>query len=385
MKGIVGISSVPWDYLPIAPQQTLKFLAQRQPVLFVERQTSVAGFLLDREKANAAYNGFREGLREVGPQLFVLTPPPAAPWCSKSSSANKISMSLLSFSAVKAAKKLSFDQPVVIAYYPQAYMLEGNFNESCFVYDVIDEYSAFPNMNVAMCKSFEEKICRQADLVFAISENLLEERKAFNPQTFHLPIGAETDRFVEAAENKKNLDVFSGVSGRKIGYYGSIDDRLNVDFCLAAAKAMPEHAFFFFGPVRGNASIAALQALKNTYFPGPVDYSVLADYAVHFDIAVLPYTKSRFNKYIFPNKIFEYLATGAPVVTSDIPSIRYLEREEFIRIARTPEEYVEALEAALKDTETGRDERIACARANTWQNRADKLWEEVLRFLEDGE
>lgn len=381
MKGIVGISSVPWEYLPIAPQQTLKNLAKMQPVLFVERQRSIAGALLEPSKAWKDTLRIVSGLREGAPNLHVQTPPFAAPWTASSMFANRLSMGSLRLFAQRAASSLGFEKPIVIAYVPQAHLLRGVFGESCFVYDVIDEYSAFPNMNVEMCKELESKMCQKADLVFAISENLVEERKKLHNRVFHLPIGAETKRFLKV---EKGEDVPAAVQqgkGLKVGYYGSIDDRMNMDFCLASAQALPEVTFLYFGPVRANAKIEPLKKLENVFFPGPIDYDKLPQFSVNFDVCVLPYAQTRFNKYIFPNKIFEYLATGNPVVTSDVPSIRYLARQGMLTIANSAEEYVNALKEALDKRAEERDKRRNCALKNTWDNRAQIMWSKITEFL----
>ena len=383
MRGIVGISSVPWDYLPIAPQQTLKNLAKEQPVLFVERQRSIAGAVIEPGKAWQDTMRIVAGLREGAPNLHVLTPPFAAPWTASSMLANRLSMSSLRLSAQRAAKSLGFEKPVVIAYVPQAHLLREAFSESCFVYDVIDEYSAFPNMNLAMCKELEEKMCQKADLVFAISENLVEDRKKLHDRVFHLPIGAETERFQQMERGASLPAELAGKPRPIVGYYGSIDDRMDMEFCLAAATKLVDVTFLFFGPVRANANIGELKALQNVFFPGPIDYEKLPHYSVNFDVCVLPYAKTRFNQFIFPNKIFEYLATGNPVVTSDVPSIRYLARQGLLTIAKSAKDYVAAVKKAIASKDVGQEDRRNCALENTWQNRAKNMWQEIVQFLSE--
>ena len=156
-----------------------------------------------------------------------------------------------------------------------------------------------------------------------------------------------------------------------------------MDFCLVAAKALTEVTFLYFGPIRANANIDDLRKLPNVEFPGPIDYERLPQYSVNFDVCVLPYAQTRFNQFIFPNKIFEYLATGNPVVTSDVPSIRYLERQGLLTIAKTCQEYVDSLKKALEEREKGQEERRDCALRNTWQNRAQVMWKEIVKFLKE--
>lgn len=385
---IIAISCVPWEYLRIAPQQTLRHFAKDRRVLYIDRSRSVAGLLKEPGKA---FHDLRRCLgrpREVEPNLFVLTPPLALPWGARSRGSNRATMVLLVRWARSAQRHLGMDRPVLWSYLPQGCFAAGAFGETCTVYDVVDEYSAFPNMSVDMCRRMEAEMLRAADLVFAISPNLVADRRQQHERVFLCPIGADAEGFAAVPDDAPVPEVLrqgaDDPEHPRIGYYGGIDDRVDYAFCEAAADALPRARFFYFGPVRRPDLIAGLLERPNVWAPGPLAYEDLPAHARFFDVCHLPYVLSRFNQYIFPNKIFEYLGTGNPVVSSPIPALTYLAEAGLLTIADTAESYVAALRAAL---EAGRGEaayRQSVALANTWRNRARRM-DAVIEAYHDGE
>jgi glycosyltransferase involved in cell wall biosynthesis len=94
---------------------------------------------------------------------------------------------------------------------------------------------------------------------------------------------------------------------------------------------------------------------------------------------VIPYRINDYTTYSFPIKFFELLASGKPLVTSDLPALAdYYDR---VRVARTADEFVAACEAALQNPDLGRDARLALAAENTWEHRVERILVHVRRAL----
>lgn len=383
--GIVVFSSVPWDYLKIAPQQTCKNLAKHTKVLFLDRATSFAGLIFDTDLASEAWERSKRPPEEIAPGLFRMTPGLAPPYRGKAVLPNRWVAQSLGKTAKRGMEELGIERPIVISYIPQTAPLAGKLNEALWVYDVIDEYGAFPGIREDVAQTLEAEQLSVADLVVAISPNLVADRVERAKDVRLLPIGAETDHFLEADLSGPAPEAFEARPRPWVGYYGGLDDRFDAQMLEAAAKKLPEASFLMFGPVRDPSLFDAVRPLPNVSFPGPIDYAELPNYAGRFDLAVLPYRQTRFNKYIFPNKIFEYLATGAPVVASPIPSISYLAEEGLIEIASTPDEFAKKVAEGIARDRQGAEARIEHARRNTWENRAEILWgwiQEVLATKE---
>ncbi|MEA1927707.1 MAG: hypothetical protein U9N73_05835, partial [Candidatus Auribacterota bacterium] len=178
-QDIICLSSVPWDYLKISNQQTMKRLSLENRVLFIDRNMSMAAWSCDRENARAYLKRRRqERLRKAGDNLFIFTPPFALPWASKSVAVNRINMLLTGISLKPIRKKLKFHNPIYYSYLPQGHFLVGKLAEKLTCYEVIDEYSAFPHVSSRLTRVLENKMLEKADLVFAISPNLQRNRIA---------------------------------------------------------------------------------------------------------------------------------------------------------------------------------------------------------------
>jgi hypothetical protein len=102
----------------------------------------------------------------------------------------------------------------------------------------------------------------------------------------------------------------------------------------------------------------------------------LPGYLKAFDVGMLPY---KLNTQVInsnPKKLREYLAGGKPVV-----SVRVREVEKYdhlVHIADTNEQFVEALEDAIRTDDDGRAvERIKAMRGESWDAKVDIIGETV--------
>jgi glycosyltransferase involved in cell wall biosynthesis len=76
---------------------------------------------------------------------------------------------------------------------------------------------------------------------------------------------------------------------------------------------------------------------------------------------------------MFPMKFFEYLAAGRPVVSTDLPAIRPF--ADLVDIATSTDSFVESIDRVLAGRTAPLEQRLAAARANTWDSRMDRMLE----------
>src|SRR6266478_1922830 len=61
-----------------------------------------------------------------------------------------------------------------------------------------------------------------------------------------------------------------------------------------------------------------LLAVGNIFMTGPVPYARIPDYMSAFDVCITPHKISQFTESLNPIKLWEYLAAGLPIVSTDI-------------------------------------------------------------------
>jgi len=97
-------------------------------------------------------------------------------------------------------------------------------------------------------------------------------------------------------------------------------------------------------------------------------------YAAHMDVNTMCYRQQGDGWWlgISPLKLFEYLAVGKPIVSSDVEAVRG--HAHLIHIARTDEEWLHALQTALTAGGPGTpNQRIAAAFDNSWDHRVSDI------------
>jgi glycosyltransferase involved in cell wall biosynthesis len=258
---------------------------------------------------------------------------------------------------------------------------------SLLVYDCVDEYTEFPTYkrDPRWLIEREAALCRRADVVTTTSAGLYEKKRPLNPERTHLVHNVgDFEHFSRArAETTKIPEDLADLPRPIIGFLGAVSDyKLDAGWLGALAQKHPEYTLALVGPVGvgdPTTDVTKLAAQPNVRLLGHRAYELLPGYVKGFDLGVIPYRINEYTSYSFPIKFFELLASGKPLVISDLPALR--DYYSTVRVARTSEEFVRECEAALTDPALGRDARLALAAANTWEHRVERIIAHVERAL----
>ena len=242
------------------------------------------------------------------------------------------------------------------------------------VYDCLDEHSGFVTNSPVMLAS-ETDLTARADMLVVTSHRLAERLRRTGRECVLIPNGCDYDHFaVEPGDLPAEL---SRLSGPIIGYYGAIADWFDTQVVAGIARARQDWNLVLIGHTRF-ANLRPLQGLANVHLLGEKPYTDLPGYASHFDVAVIPFRTNSLTLSTNPVKAYEYLALGKPVVSSPLAELQHL--GGLTRLAGSTEEFVQAIEQALK--ENGPDavaSRRCFASQNTWQHRYQALSAAVKR------
>ena len=141
------------------------------------------------------------------------------------------------------------------------------------------------------------------------------------------------------------------ITGQKIGFYGVIDERFDIDLIGEMAAARPEWNIMLIGPVV-KIDPATLPRHANIHYLGPKSYEELPRYLSGWDVALVPFLLNDSTKFISPTKTPEYLAAGKPVVSSAIKDvINPYGKQNLVSIANNTAEFIGAIEAYLNFTD----------------------------------
>jgi glycosyltransferase involved in cell wall biosynthesis len=396
---VVCFSSQPWeDGMWTNKHHIMSRVAKQHRVLFVNfRQQSPFKFVRDARRAEVSTrvrltNIWREpAVRSVAPNIEVLDV--WTPWLNFVGSGHVLRRHNEFEHRVDVVARWLARQGVKDAvlwvYHPGFGDSVARIPHSLIVYDCVDEYTAFPEFrhNKTWIAERERKLCAVAGVVACTAPSLFETKQQLAPGRTHFVHNVgDAEHFAHALEPSTPVPAdIANLPRPIIGFVGAVSDyKLNIDWLLALSAARPAYSIVLVGPTGvadPSTDVGKLQARPNVHLLGHRKYPELPGYLKGFDVAVIPYRINDYTRAVFPIKFFEFLASGRPVVISPLPAVR--EYWNAVRVAETPEGFIEACDAAVADdTPEAKQSRIELAHLNSWDARVTKLLDLVQRALD---
>ena len=210
---------------------------------------------------------------------------------------------------------------------------------------------------------------KEADIVFVVSEKLLERAKKINHNSCQMRDGTVPELFVNS--DKGPPDEIKTIPHPILGYAGTVFTRLDLDLIAELSIKFPQCSIVLIGNILLSPEKIIKIRQKNIFLLGGKKYEELPDFMMHFDVCILPYIYE-LSLMIFPTKIYDYLATGKPIVSTYLPEL-----EDFsncVKLARTREEFIGLINGALNENDADlRKRRIEMAKKNSWFARTDEI------------
>ncbi|MBN1255247.1 MAG: glycosyltransferase [Deltaproteobacteria bacterium] len=267
--------------------------------------------------------------------------------------------------------------------------LFGKFEEKitvCRIFDDHTQYPGFPQDLKDKYKKDEEKFLGQVDMVFAASQKLYHQAKKVNPKTYYIPNAADFEHFSKALSQDIAVpEDMKDITRPTIGLIGKLNERLDMELLDYIISVKPEWSFVMIGPIY-TVSKHFLKKFKeitkknNVYYMGMKSYDTIPAYLRYFDVCILPYVIGEATEAVNPIKVYEYVVTGKPVVSTPLTDVKPL--EDVIKIAFAKEDFARCIADCLANDENLIvEKRLAFARRNTWRARADEITSHILKAL----
>ena len=265
-------------------------------------------------------------------------------------------------------------------YTPMALEFSRRYNPELTVYDCMDELSAFKFAPEEL-KTLEKELLQKADIVFTGGVTLFEAKKGQHQNIYAFPSSIEKDHFLKARGKRLNLAKNAGICNLKLGFYGVIDERFDVDLIRGIADARPNWEIILIGPVV-KIDPAILPTNNNIQYSGSKNYQDLPDFVAEWDIALIPFLLNEATRFISPTKTPEYLAAGLPVVSTPIKDvINPYGKKHLVQIGANAADFIEACEKAFNNTH--KEEWLESVDEFLAQNSWDITCERMLRLMQD--
>jgi len=360
-----------WDGDPLSKKHIALRLARKNRVLWVNStgNRNPTASVRDFRRVLKKLRQFCRGCRRVEKNIHVLSPL-VIPFHG-SRAARRINRWMLAWSLRRACRKLSFHQPITWSFVPSSGDVAGSLGERLVVYHCVDEYAQFTGTDKAAILDMERWLMEKADLVIVSSSRLYETKRRYNPNTFLVTHGVDVAHFRNAC-----LPATAAPEGCPelrhpvIGFFGLIADWVDLGVIRYLAASRPEWSFLLIGEVQTDTS--ALQGLPNVHLLGRRKYQSLPAYCKMFDVAVLPFVVNELTLAANPLKLREYLAAGLPVVATQLPEVVKL--NGLVRTARTQEEFLDQIEAYLKEGKRGPNIEVSrLMEPESWDEKVEEL------------
>ena len=227
-------------------------------------------------------------------------------------------------------------------------------------------FSTFGDVSAAA----EANLARSVDAVVYSGRTLEPYVRGLLPKRMvYLPNGVDFEHFQQYSQDSppEYVDLPRPI----LVYVGAISDWFDFDAVRAIARSFESASLVLIGP-EGLAR-KRLEGISNLHILGARPYESLPGYLHHADIGLIPFDVIGHGELVHsvhPLKLYEYLASGLPVVAAAWQELRELGAP--IMLAERADDYPGAIRKTLEGP-VDKDRLRSFARRNDWSQRTQVL------------
>jgi UDP-galactopyranose mutase len=227
-------------------------------------------------------------------------------------------------------------------------------------YDCVDDLCAFEG-EPEVLHQHEAELFERAVVVLTSGPSLYQAKRGLHPQVHCLPSAVDVAHFDprglhgRSALAKTAAALQGGLARPRLGYFGIIDERLDVKLLATLADMHPEWQIVMAGPVV-KIDPASLPQRPNLHWLGLQPYGLLPYLLAGWDVALMPFSLNASTRFISPTKTLEYIAGETPVVSTAVQDVISL-YGHVVDVAMDHDEFVASCERLLTESPAARCRR----------------------------
>ena len=257
------------------------------------------------------------------------------------------------------------------------------------VYDIADDLSAMIRVSPQIPSFLRpfggvlgdimmKKNIKLSEKVTVTTETLIDTYGIPMEKSMVLPNGVDTTLFKDYGDDKKGE---LGLDGFIIGYVGVLREWVDLEPVFMALKGLDEDVKFLVvgreGRFKENIELASRCGVSDrVIFTGMVPYSEVPKYISAMDVCLIPFKVNAVSKNALPLKLFEYMACGKPVISTELPGVKRV-ADKRVLYASTVEEYREKISLLYRDEDLrqkiGRDGEKLVKKNYNWENIVNRM------------
>ncbi len=355
MDTLIVFSHLRWNFVHQRPQHVLSRIASRWQVLYVEEPVHGAS---------------RLEVSQPAPGVTVLRP--HTPVDGAGFDGDQLD-------AVATMVKCHLDRHGITRYgiwfyTPMALPMMHGLQPQLVVYDCMDELSAFDHAPPALLAR-EEMLFRAADVVFTGGPSLYDAKRERHHDVHCLPSSVDAAHFGQGRDAAIASPLLADLPRPRLGYFGVVDERLDLALLAAVADADPTWQVVVVGPVV-KIDPATLPRRTNVHYLGQQDYADLPALLAGWDACLMPFALNASTRFISPTKTLEYMCAAKPVVSTAIADVRRLYGTG-VTIADDHVAFVAGCRAALAEGADAvvhrRETQAQLVEATSWDRTAERM------------
>jgi glycosyltransferase involved in cell wall biosynthesis len=263
--------------------------------------------------------------------------------------------------------------PVVIIYEPRCSCVVGKLNELLVHYEIADDRLGFTKVP-RWIKTNIDFLIEKADLVTVASQYLYDkliEKRRHN--IFLVGNGVEVEHFKKAREDIEIPKDICNVKKPILGYVGTIGEWFDFQLIEIVLNKFPNISIVIVGPIFPEQEMEINRLKKsyhNFYALGKKSYNLLPNFIRAFDACIIPFKINELTRGVNPNKLYEYLAAGKPVISTALPEVK--KYDGTVYVAENYDEFLSYINKALTSTHD-LEKFFKIANENTWEEKAKEM------------